>query len=105
MKYEKILVVHNKYRYIGGEDIAVYNEISLLRKHFEVNELNFENNFGNIFTQMIYFLLNKNFKSNRSLKKQLKEFKPDLIYIHNTWFKASTVVITTALKKAKPEFF
>lgn len=95
---KKILVVHNKYRYIGGEDIAVDNEISLLRKHFEVNELNFENNFGNIFMQMFYFLLNKNFKSHRALKQKLKEFKPDLIYIHNTWFKASTVVITTALK-------
>ena len=66
---KKILVVHNKYRYIGGEDIAVDNEISLLRKHFEVNELNFENNFGNIFMQMFYFLLNKNFKSHRALKK------------------------------------
>jgi len=95
---KKILVVHNKYRYIGGEDIAVANEIALLRKHFEVNELYFENNFGNIFAQSIYFLLNRNFKSNRALKNKLKEFKPDLIYIHNTWFKASPAVIKTSLK-------
>jgi len=29
---KKILVVHNKYRERGGEDIAVDNEINILKK-------------------------------------------------------------------------
>ena len=95
---KKILVIHNKYRHIGGEDIAVDNEISLLRNYFRVSELYFENDIGNFFTQFFYFLLNRNLKSKKILKNKIKEFNPDLIYIHNTWFKASPQVITQALK-------
>ena len=29
---KKILIVHNKYRHLGGEDIAVEREISFLKK-------------------------------------------------------------------------
>ena len=95
---KKILVIHNKYRHIGGEDIAVDNEIALLKKHFDVSELYFQNDIGNIFTQFIYFLLNRNFKSIKTLKNKLNDLNPDLIYIHNTWFKASPAIITEALK-------
>ena len=31
---KKILVIHNKYRLTGGEDIAVSNEIALLKQKF-----------------------------------------------------------------------
>ena len=58
---KKILVVHNKYRHIGGEDIAVDNEISLLRNYFRVRELYFENDIEIFFT-VFYFLLNRNLK-------------------------------------------
>ena len=30
---KKILLIHNKYRDLGGEDIAVENEINLLKKN------------------------------------------------------------------------
>ena len=36
---KKILVIHNRYQNIGGEDIAVDNEIALLKENFEVKEL------------------------------------------------------------------
>jgi len=101
---KKILVVHNKYRYIGGEDIAVDNEIALLRKHFDVSELYFDNDIKNVFTQFFYFLFNSNFKSKKIFKNKLKEIKPDLIYIHNTWFKASISVIKQALKSETKVF-
>ena len=32
IKMKKILVIHNKYRQLGGEDIAVNNELLMLRK-------------------------------------------------------------------------
>ena len=36
------------------------------------------------------------------MENKINEFKPDVIYIHNTWFKASPAIITTSLKsKAK----
>ena len=99
---KKVLVIHNQYREIGGEDIAVQNEVQFLKKYFEVDELYFENIIENIFSQFIYFLINKNFKSVKVLENKINEFKPDVIYIHNTWFKASPAIITTSLKsKAK----
>jgi len=33
---KRIIVIHNKYRILGGEDIAVENEIIFLKEHFEV---------------------------------------------------------------------
>ena len=44
IKMKKILVIHNKYRQLGGEDIAVNNELLMLKKNYEVKELYFDNN-------------------------------------------------------------
>ena len=60
---KKLLVIHNKYREIGGEDIAVNNEVVLLREKFIVEELYFTNDIKNYFLQAIYFIINKNFQS------------------------------------------
>ena len=86
---KKILILHNRYQNIGGEDIAVDHEIELLKNHYEVETIFFDNKITNYFSQLVYFLLNKNSKSTKSLEKKILEFKPDTVYIHNTWFKAS----------------
>ena len=39
----KILVIHTKYRITGGEDIAVENEVSILKKNYEIKTLYFSN--------------------------------------------------------------
>ena len=36
---KKILLVHNTYKYLGGEDIAVTKEIEFLKKHCQVETL------------------------------------------------------------------
>ena len=33
---KKLLVIHNKYQNIGGEDIAVQNEIEFLENNYQV---------------------------------------------------------------------
>ena len=38
---KKILLVHNTYKYLGGEDIAVTKEIEFLKKHYQVETLIF----------------------------------------------------------------
>ena len=86
---KKVLIVHNKYQYKGGEDIAVENEINFLSNYFKVETLFFSNKIENFLTQAIYFILNRNKKSEKELEDKINSFKPDLIYIHNTWFKAS----------------
>jgi len=88
----RILFVHNEYLEIGGEDIAVQNEINYLKEYYEVNELIFSNNIKNYFLQIFYFLINKNYESKRILEDKIIEFQPDIVYVHNTWFAASLEV-------------
>ena len=95
---KKILVVHNKYRNLGGEDIAVANEVALLKQYFKVEELYFENTIKNPIKQFIYFLINRNIESKNILSKAIENFQPDLIYIHNTWFKASISVLEKSIE-------
>ena len=86
---EKILVVHNRYNILGGEDIAVEKELALLKEFYKVETLYFENNITNYLAQLIAFLTNNNSHSNQLLSQKINQFKPNHIYIHNTWFKAS----------------
>tara|TARA_X000000368_G_scaffold415823_1_gene408363 strand:- start:1859 stop:3010 length:1152 start_codon:yes stop_codon:yes gene_type:complete len=95
---KKILVVHNKYRNLGGEDIAVANEITLLKQYFRVEELYFENTIKNPIKQLIYFLINRNIESKKILSQKIENFEPDLIYIHNTWFKASISILEKSIE-------
>ena len=39
---KKVLIIHNKYRNPGGEDVAVANEADLLKEHFNVKIIYFE---------------------------------------------------------------
>lgn len=87
---KKILLVHTSYQIIGGEDVAVENEIKLLKNHFEVETLIFSNNLKNYISQFFYFVINKNLKSMKMLEEKISTFKPDVVYVHNTWFKGST---------------
>jgi len=86
---KKILVVHNRYLEEGGEDIAVNHEVELLKDKFNVKELYFDNKINNYLSQAFYFLINKNIKSIIRLRNILNDFEPDVVYVHNTWFKAS----------------
>ncbi len=89
----KILLVHTNYQNIGGEDIAVKNEANFLKQEHNVEELYFSNHISKnpiaILKQLVYFLSNKNKDSLNLIEKKIKTFKPDLVYIHNTWFKIS----------------
>ncbi len=96
---EKILIVHTNYQNIGGEDIAVKNEISFLEKYFQVETLLYSNVVKNYFLQAVFFLFNKNINSMNILEQKISEFKPDIVYVHNTWFKASLGIFKILSKK------
>lgn len=95
---KKILIVHNNYRDLGGEDIAVKNEINFLKKHYQVETLFFSNKTNNVISNIFSLILRNNVKSNKKLKLAISNFKPDLIYIHNTWFNASLGIFDIAKK-------
>ena len=96
---KKLLIIHNKYRQEGGEDLSVQNEIELLKSKYLVETIFFDNHIESRIKQTVYFLLNKNYDSAKKVSKYIEEFRPDIVYVHNTWFKASTSIFK-ALKKS-----
>ena len=95
---KKLLVIHNKYQIIGGEDIAVENEINVLKKHYEVEVLYFDNKITNYFSELKSFLLRKNSRSVMTIRDKINNFKPDVVYIHNSWFKVSLGVFPLSIQ-------
>ena len=91
----KILIIHNEYKERGGEDIAVEDEIKFLSNHFEVDTVLLLNKIERPYSQFLSFLTLNNPESNKLIKKKIDEFAPDIIYIHNTWFKASLGIFKT----------
>lgn len=100
---KKILIIHSTYSKKGGEDIAVENEIELLKTKYDVKVVYFENKIQNII-DLFYLVTQNNLKSVNKVKKALLQFKPDVVYVHNTWFKAS-VGIFDLLKDYQGEVF
>ena len=95
---KKILMLHTNYRQYGGEDVAVENEILLLKKKFEVKYLNFSNSDGLQVSQINGILFNFNNDSAKKIMAEINTFKPDLIYVHNSWYKLSLHVFEIAEK-------
>ena len=95
---KKLLIIHNKYQNIGGEDIAVVEEEKILSQYFEVEAIYFENEIKNIFQLILGFLFSTNLKSNMILKNKITEFNPDILYVHNSWFTLSLGIFKIAKK-------
>lgn len=92
---DKVLIIHNRYRSKGGEDIAVQDEVEFLKNFFEVKAIYFNNKLDSKFSTYSTFLFNYNSKSIKTVKKSLDDFKPNVVYFHNTWFKASPRLISS----------
>ena len=72
---KKLLVIHNKYQNIGGEDIAVQNEIEFLENNYQVEVLYYQNKISNYLNDLITFLTTKNKNSLSLLKNKIDSFK------------------------------
>ena len=55
----------------------------------------FSNNINQYLSQLISFITNRNKGSEKKLKTILSEFKPDIVYVHNTWFNGSLSIFDT----------
>jgi len=78
---KKILIIHSTYSKKGGEDIAVENEIELLKTKYDVEVVYFENKIQNII-DLFYLVTQNNLKSINKVKEALSQFKPDIVYVH-----------------------
>jgi glycosyltransferase involved in cell wall biosynthesis len=86
---KKILVINTIYKEKGGEDTNIVDEIIFLKKHYDIKYLEFKNSDKLKLIDYLAFFTTSNRKSNKILKDALYEFKPDIAYVHNTWFKAN----------------
>lgn len=90
---KKILIIHNNYRDTGGEDIAVKNELEFLNFNFKTLFVEESNKSLNIFDICSIMLFNMNLRFLFKIRKNVSVFKPDFIYIHNTWFIITPFII------------
>ena len=84
----KIIQIHNKYRYFGGEDSVVEEEIKLLRSHnHEVTQLIRENSKDLISFQDKFSAFKNISYSHKRVEILNKEFSkfgnPDIVHVHN----------------------
>ena len=90
----RILIVHTFYKFSGGEDTVVLNEMKLLQNNgHQVELLPFDNNHL-AFMKLVF--LPFNIISSIQAKKKIRTFRPDVLHIHNLHFAASPSIIYAA---------
>lgn len=78
----RILIIHNQYQHIGGEDFVMGQEMEALRKNHEVDLYTVRNVKG-LKGYLQYLLYPINWPEVKKIKERINEFKPDIIHIHN----------------------
>lgn len=82
----RILIIHNHYKQVGGEDTVFFAEAELLRENGnEVETLAFSNNNVNSTAEKLQAAIGVvyNAKSAGIIERKLKAFKPDVVHVHN----------------------
>lgn len=96
----RVLYIHTYYRQLGGEDIVYENEKNLLEQNgLETRSVLFDNRkYAAI--KFIFLLFNP--VSFIRVYKQIGEFKPDVVHIHNWFFGASPSVFLAVKLRRVP---
>lgn len=97
----KILIVHSFYLLPGGEDAVFRQEVELLKRENEVRELAF-NNKGGWKGAAQFFASIWNLSAARVIKKEIREFAPDVVHVHNWHFATGPLIIRTAKAEKVP---
>ena len=101
----KILLIHNRYQYRGGEDVVFELESELLKKRGEnVDTLIFNNDViqSNLDKVKIGLYSFYNPQTSSLLEKKINEFSPDVIHVHNFFPIASPSLFYISSQKKIP---
>ncbi|WP_276371995.1 glycosyltransferase family 4 protein [Chryseolinea sp. H1M3-3] len=101
----KILMIHNKYQFQGGEDSVFQIESDMLSKHgHKVEQLIFDNKeIKGAFEKFLLVLRGiYNSQSAKELEKVIARFSPDIIHVHNFFPLASPSIFYVAKRKHIP---
>jgi len=99
----RVLIVHNIYRFAGGEDAAVRQQQALLeaRGHpvFLYTRDNAETDTYNLLQKATFFLTSFfSWRTYRDVREIVRRFKPDVAHVHNV-FPLITPAVYWALKR------
>ncbi|MDX2072286.1 MAG: glycosyltransferase family 4 protein [Haliscomenobacter sp.] len=90
----KILFVHTFYRFKGGEDNLVIDEMALLQSAgFTVELMKFKNSDTFLGALLPVFFLPFNLFSFWAMVKKIRKFQPEVVHVHNWHFAASPSTI------------
>ncbi len=93
----RVLQIHNRYRQGGGEDQVVNAEAKLLASTgYEIAQLQVANPDTALATSKSLLFAPWNTRSARDIRSAIAEFNPDLVHVHNTWFRLSPSVVAEA---------
>jgi glycosyltransferase involved in cell wall biosynthesis len=90
----RILQVHTLYREAGGEDSVVSNEAALLRSAGHDVQTYVEENPDSRAEAVLALAASPwNVSATRRVVRAAEAFQPDVVHIHNTWFRMSPAVV------------
>jgi glycosyltransferase involved in cell wall biosynthesis len=95
----KILIVHNKYRFYGGEDTVVAQEYHAYQELGHQVEIYEENNESLSLYGLIFSFFN--ISSAIKFKKKIVKYNPDIIHVHNFIYKLSPSIFWVIPKNIK----
>ncbi len=97
----KILLLHTRYRMKGGEDTEFEQERDLLKENHEVQTLVMQNNPG--LSGLLQFVFSVwNIFAAAKVKKIIRDFKPNLVHMHNLHFAMGYLVIRVCRNRNIP---
>lgn len=100
----RVLIAHNAYLHRGGEDSVVDEEIKLLRKNGHTVAIYCRNN-DEIATTHKFVLAQDTMwsrQSSREVAEAIREFRPEVIHVHNTFPLISPSLYWTAVRMGVP---
>lgn len=98
----RILILHNFYQHLGGEDIVVQNEAKALVHRGHVVKILTKKNSKGLKGLKQYLLYPWNIFTANNLLREVEEFAPDIIHIHNLHYSIGPTIIRKLKKKNYP---
>jgi glycosyltransferase involved in cell wall biosynthesis len=99
----RILQVHTRYRFPGGEDVVVQQEAELLRAGgHDVVQHQAENPQGSVRAAVDLVTAPWHPRRATQLRRVIERVRPDVVHIHNTWFALGPAVVWSGRRPGVP---
>ncbi len=101
----KVLMIHNQYQQLGGEEVTFESERDLLRTNgHDVETIVFDNaNIRSTWDKTrLAWTLFYNRQSAARVEAMIDSFRPDIIHVYNLFYLATPAVLTAAARRKVP---